>query len=353
MSYNTNLSRDVLDRAISEITSEWRIRTAAASPSEAGHHAVYRLTIDTPEGVRECYLKATPEEKSPSVDLEARILAVLGSRTALPVPTVYGAIDAHDELPTPCVLLEAMPGEATTRTGVASLSEGRYRRIARETGRYLADLHAVDAVDAFGFLNYQGSTLRGERPGGGLDALTVADPISDWHERLRDWARGTIDGLHGTRFADLAPAAERAVGARIGGLEGGFTPSLARIDQSLENVLLTDGRLSAMIDWEFTISATPAYDVVHCVQSLAGGPYLFAPGVPDRRTRVLEAVLEGYREEGPGRVIDQVYANRDCYELLFALRAMANLEDWYRMLDLDGRIDEAAAELRREVTAHR
>lgn len=37
--------------------------------------------------------------------------------------------------------------------------------------------------------------------------------------------------------------------------------------------------------------------------SLAGGPYLFAPDVPDRRALVREALLQGYRDCGPAHVI--------------------------------------------------
>lgn len=349
MRHDTTLSRTTLERMIGEIEPAWQI--ADATPAEAGHHAVYHLAVETPDGRRECYLKGTPAGKAPSIGLEARLLAVLRERTEIPVPAVYGVVDEHETLPTPFLLLEAVDGEIEARTDLATLPPETHRVIARETGRYLADLHALDAVDAYGFLTAEGPRLHGGRPSGDPATVAVADPTTDWQECLHGWADGTLDRLADTRFADVGPDAEPVLRSRIDDLAGSFDPVLARVDQSLENVLLADGDLRALIDWEFTIAATPAYDVVCVGWSLAGGQYLFAPDVPDRRDLVQEAVLAGYEEGGSTRVLDQVRANRECYELLATLRSMVHLEDWYRLFDLGEAIDEAAGDLRNEVAA--
>lgn len=350
MQYDTTLTRDELERAITEIEPEWCLDSAEASPAAAGQHAVYRLSVDAPDGPRDCYLKATLDGKGSTIDLEARILALLDAQTSLPVPSVYGLVDDHDGLPAPFALLAALPGDGTQQTETASLPPDRHRAIARDTGRHLPELHGVDAVDAFGFLAPAGPEIDGDSPNGDADAIAVRDPTTDWRTRVRDWADGTVEALRHSRFGDLAPTAERALDARIDDLEGPFEPTLARIDQSPENALVADGDLCGLIDWEFTVAATPAYDVVHVARSLGGGPFAFAPGVPDRRDALLEAVLAGYREAGGGRVVAQVRANRDCYELLCDLRVMTNLDEWYPLLDLDDQIDDAAAVLRSEVT---
>ena len=83
--------------------------------------------------------------------------------------------------------------------------------------------------------------------------------------------------------------------------------------------------------------------------SLYCSPFAYAPTVRDRRALVRDALLEGYRDAGGGAVVDQFHANRDCYELLSAVRAMAHLEDWYRMLGLEAEIPAAATAVRTEV----
>jgi aminoglycoside phosphotransferase (APT) family kinase protein len=347
MQYDTTLTRDELERMTATIAPSWRIRDA--TPTAAGHHPVYNLTVESPEREFECYLKATPHERAPSVNREARLLAILGRHTGIPVPTVYGLVDEHDTLPAPFTLLEAMPGDVTSPTGVGSVPDDRLRSAARDTGRYLADLHALDAVDAFGFLTADGPTLHGGQPSGDPGTVTVAEPTPDWQEQLRDWATGTLGDLRETRFADVAPEAEPVLGSLIDDVEGDPEPVVARIDSALDNTLLANGEVRAMLDWEFTIAATPAYDVVCVTESLAGGLSLYAPGCPDRRDLVREAILAGYRERGSDTVVEHLRANRECYELLSALRSMTHLEPWYQLFDIEDQIDHAASSLRREV----
>lgn len=347
MRYDTALSRNELDRMVAAIAPSWELD--AATETEGGHHAVYRLAVDTPDGSRECYLKATPREKSPSVHLEARLLAILDARTDVPVPPVVGVVDDAEGLQTPFMLLEALPGRTVHRTELPSLSDRTLRAIARDTGRHLASLHSLDAVDAYGFLSVDGPALTGERPPGTVETVSVEDPVEDWQKRLHEWAGETLTALERTRFADVAPDAEPVLRSCIDDVEGRVEPAIARIDNALENVLLAGNTVSAMLDWEFSIAATPDYDVVNVAWSLAGGPYLFVPDVPDRRDLVREGLLDGYRERGLTAVVERTRANRRCYELLSALRSMSHLEDWYRLFDLDGEIDTAAETIRREV----
>jgi aminoglycoside phosphotransferase (APT) family kinase protein len=348
MQYDTTLTRDELRRTVTAIEPRWGLREAEPTPSEAGHHALYRVGLDTPEGTVECYLKATPEGKDATLGLEARILTILNDRMALPVPEVHGLVERGDGLPTPAVLLDALPGQAISRTEPSALTASQHRRVARDVGRHLATLHAVDAVDSFGCLQSDGPTLGGERPSGDPEELSVRDPATDWRALLREWADAELDGLEDGRFSDLVPAMEQTLHERIDGLRGPFDPALARIDQSLENLLVDDSRVTGLIDWEFTMATTPAYDAVHVAASLAGGPFVFAPSVVDRRELVFEGLLDGYGERAAEHV-EQIRANRECYELLCAVRAMANLADWYGMLGLTDETDEAAAALRREV----
>jgi aminoglycoside phosphotransferase (APT) family kinase protein len=347
MHHDTTLTRHELDRLTDAIVPEWRIREAA--PAEAGHHAVYRLAFDAPDGDRTAYLKATPEGKALSVDLEARLLALLGERTSIPVPDVYGVVDEHPDLPAPFALLAAMPGEAIPRTELPELSDERLAGIARRTGRHLAALHAVDAVDAFGFLTAGGPPADGDPPRPDPDRIAVVDPEADWRDRLHDWADGTLAALRDTRFADLAPRVDPALRERIDALSGPFEPSLSRIDGALENVLLDGDRVTAALDWEFTLAATPAYDLTCVTWSLAGGPFLFAPETPDRRGLVREALLAGYADRGSHGVVDRVRTERGAYELLSATRSMVHLADWFAFFDLGDRIDGAAADLRAEL----
>lgn len=347
MQYDTTLSNAQLTQMLDSIDSSLTLREA--TEVETGHHIVYRLNVATSGDVETLFLKATPPEKPPTVHLEARLLAGIDANSDIPVPTVLGIVDEHETLPAPYALSSTVSGTAHSRLELPSVSDETLRELAYQSGQYLADLHAIDAVDGYGFLTHDGPPLVGERPADDFSAVAVADPIDSWHDCLRNWAGGTMDQIEDTRFADVVPRAEPAVEAEVESVEGSFEPVLARIDQSIENVLVEGDEIRAFIDWEFTIAATPAYDLSCVAWSLAGGPYQFADEVSDRRPLVREAVIAGYSERNGGAVVEQYHANRSCYELLSTLRSMVHLENWFELFDLGNRIDDTAVALRAEL----
>lgn len=347
MQYDTTLTTAQLDRMLDSIEPTWTLDTA--DHIETGHHTVYRLTADTPNGEQTGYLKATPPEKSPTVNLEARLLAGIDAHSDLPVPAVHGVVDEHDDLPVPFVLLAASPGESYSRLELPEVPDQRLRQIAYWCGRHLATLHDIPAVDSYGYLSQDGPPLRGETPPGDFSAIAVEGGADRWQECLDGWSKQTLSQLDETRFADVVPRVEPVLDSQIQRLRGPFEPVLARVDSSIENLLIEADGIGAAIDWEFTLAATRAYDISCVGWSLAGGPYLFDNETADRRPLVRKAVLEGYADTYEAEIRVQFHANRACYELLSTLRSMVHLEDWYQLFGLGARIDDASKQLREEL----
>ncbi|MFC7140176.1 phosphotransferase family protein [Halosimplex aquaticum] len=348
--------RTIPDAQITELVERveptWRVEDA--TPAEDGHHVVYFLDVATPEGTREVVLKGTPSGQSSSCDDEARLLAVLDDHTDLPVPEVLGAVDDADGLPTPAFLATALPGGNYSRTALVEFSTERVRELARSTGRLLAELHRLDAVDAYGFVGVAADErLDGGRPSADLDQIVVHDPTESWTDYLRGEVERLDDHLADTRFADLRRTVLSAVGARIDDLAGEFDPVLARVDQSLDNSLVDPdtGRVTGLLDWEFCVAATPAYDLAFVEYTLVGGHWRLLPEGPDHRAAIREALVEGYGAAGPDHVVEQFRANRECYAPLVRAHEMANFAAWFDGVgaDFDHRRDEAARRLRAEI----
>lgn len=346
------LERETVERMVRTVEPNARLRDHRLL--DGGYLSTHRVAVETDEGTRECVLKASTGEDDHGVALEARVLAIVREHTPVPVPAVLGAVDDHEDLPAPFFLMAAMPGTSVPRTEIDDLSDATLERIARGTGRHLAALHAIEAVDAFGFLRpAPGRTLQGGRPSGAVSGIEVVDPADSWRAFLRDSAEGVLDALSDGRFGDLVADVRPAIDDRIDGLSGPFDPALAHIDNSLENVLVDPGTgaVTAMLDWAFTLAVTPAYDLAFVVHSFSGGPWWFAPSTPDRKSLVRESLLAGYRERAPERVVEQYRANRECYELLATLHSTLHFAD---RLAFDGATDEeieGAARRHREVLA--
>lgn len=289
--------------------------------------AAYRVTVDCGSGSTERFLKVTSDGTAQGLPTEARLLAAVGEHSDVPVPTVYGAVDSHDDLPAPFFVASAEPGVSVPRRSLGTLDRDAVRTVARESGRYLAAIHSLDAVDAYGFLEPAGETLRGERPGAGF-AVSVADPIENWSETVRAWVGDALDAHTASEFGDLTPVLREAIEGELTALEGKFRPALARIDHGTHNLLLDpdSGRIRSVVDWGFTMAATPAYDLAHVELTLAGGPWRFHPETPELRTAVREALLAGYRERGDERAVEQYRSNGRLYRLLALTRSMFLLD---------------------------
>jgi aminoglycoside phosphotransferase (APT) family kinase protein len=298
-----------------------------ASPAERGFCSVYRVTVDDGDRTRELYLKASPDGQPWAIPTEARLQAVLATRTSMPVPAVLGAVDDHDSLPTPFYLMEAMSGTNLAYERVGRLDGDALGRLASDTGRHLAALHGLSAVDAFGHVRHDGPRLAGDQPVGDPATLTVGQPCESWPTYLRERVGAELERHADSRFAGLTPILRAFFDAGIEALEGPFEPALGRNDHGLHNLLVEPdtGAVTAMLDWGYTLAVPPAFDVAFAVY-LYGGSFLAGlPEVRDRRALVRSALVSGYREVAPERA-GVAAAAEPVYEALAAVRIMNDFE---------------------------
>lgn len=327
MNDDRTISHETITEIVRRIDPSWAVQNA--TPAVAGHHIVYRLDIEMEIGRQQCVLKATPPETAPACADEARLLALLNVHTSLPVPEVLGVVDEHEYLPTPFFLSSTLPGANYNRTRLTEFSESAIERLAHSTGRHLATLHDLDAVDAYGVVDIAAAeTLDGGCPSTAVEQLVVQNPIHSWTEYLTAECDRILTQLDETRFGDLCPMVRPVLDTQIERLSGEFDPVVTRIDHSLDNVLLDPetSAVTGLLDWEFCVAATPAYDLAFVAHSLAGGHWTF---VPDHGESIRSAMLNGYRERGSSRIVEQFHDNGNCYALLADFHAMCNFEDWF------------------------
>ncbi|WP_049925593.1 phosphotransferase family protein [Halopiger goleimassiliensis] len=301
---------DVPDaRAFSEATLEEMLRSVdpdwellAAEPAERGFSSVYRLTVADDERTRELYLKASPDGRTWRLPTESRIQAVLRATTSIPVPEVVGVVDDHDAVPTPWYLMEALPGEELPYERVARLEDAILRRLARQVGEYLGELHAVPAPDDFGHVRHDGPALRGGRPAGDPSTLTVTEART-WPEFLRAYADRELERHADSRFGALTPELRSWLEREIDALEGPFEAALGRNDHGLHNLLVDPetGDVMGMLDWGYTLVVPPAFDLAFATYIFSGAFLAGCPDVRDRRPLVRDALAAGYRTTAPDR----------------------------------------------------
>lgn len=322
----------------------------SSTPAERGFCTVYRLEVAADGTEQTLYLKASPDGRPWSIPTEARIQAVLDAHTSIPVPSVVGAVDDHDTLPTPFALTRALPGADLDYEHVARFDDDALERLARRTGDHLADLHSVPAVESFGHVRHDGPELAGGRPSGDRSTLTVGDPHDDWPTSLRERVDAELDRHADSRFADLTPDLEDWFDAAIDGLEGPFDPVLGRNDHGLHNLLADPdtGEVTAVLDWGYTLAVPAAFDVEFAVYLYSGAFLAGVPGATDRRPLVRAALLDGYRQTAPDRAAT-VATREPAYEVLAMVRIMND----FGHLDVpDDAEADVADRIRSDVRAH-
>lgn len=314
-----------LERMLQAVDSELTLEDA--TPTERGFCSVYHVKATEDSEPAELYLKASPDEQAWAIPTEARLQAVLDATTSIPVPEVLGVVDDHGTLPTPFYLMGALPGVEADYEQVGYVDDEVLRRLARETGAYLGDLHSVPAVDAFGHVRHDDPPLSGDAPSGHPDNLAVGDGLDDWPAYLRERVDTELDRHAVSAFSTLTPELESWFDSAIAGLEGPFDPVLGRNDHGLHNLLIDPdtGGITGMIDWGYTLAVPASFDFAFAAYLYSGAFLAGVPQVRDRRQLVRDAIIAGYRSSAPERV-DAVADYEPCYELLAMVRIMNDFE---------------------------
>lgn len=335
------------------VRPDWRLLDAEL-PS-GGRASVYRLVVEADGERRRCVLKAAPADDEPfDVATEARIQAVVDAHTGMSVPTVLGVVDEHDDLRAPFFLMEELAGETLSRTEVGDLDDGTLRRVARETGRYLAELHDFEVdLQAYGpEVTYERArTLRGGFPSCDPARLAGEGGHSRWGDQLREWFLGDFELLADSRFADMAPPLRGELARQVAALPAVEAPVFARVDHHWENLVLDRdaGTLQGIIDWGETTAYPRSLSLALVEYFMARDWWMVLPEVPDRRPVIREGLLAGYRE---GASVPETYEQeRRCYQLSMLVRELGLFER--RVVKdskfPDERIEEAAETLRATV----
>ena len=345
-----SISTEVLTEMVSAVNDEWTLRDV--DPLKDRGSMVYRLQITGETDTQAVILKATDNPARYTLESEARLLSLLDDRTDIPVPRIFGAIDTHDELPTPFFIMEALDGRMVLPWEAGELCEEIVEQIAFQVGQYLAELHALDIVDSFGGFGRTYSTpLTGPIPSSAYDEIAVEDPYPSWMALLREWAETTLERHSKTQFDGLVPKIRQFVTSAIDEVPGDVTPALGRVDNSYDNLLLNtnDGTVTAMVDWGGISAITPAYDLVTAEYGLTAGPWRFTSRVPDLQAIVRPALLNGYRTVGEEQPIERFQEHYTLYYMLSLIRPMNHVES---RLNRDGHdhVEEAVNNYREYVS---
>lgn len=197
------------------------------------------LTFVVGDGVRRWVLRRPPvgevSRSAHDMGREARVMAALRD-TTVPVPRIEHYCDDPAVIGTPFYLSEFVDGEVLrTADETRRLGPDGAERVSEEIIQILADLHALEPA-AVGLADFG-------RPAGFLERQVA---------RWTDHAEALLSGRAG-----VAPT----VAALRDGMPFGGRVSVVHGDYRLENTIVAEGRIAAILDWEMATLGDPLTDL--------------------------------------------------------------------------------------------
>lgn len=291
------------------------------------------LEVTTPGGDRDVVLKATTADLVDPViaRAEPRLLELVGRKTPVPVPGVYGYRDDHPGHPAPFYLMERVDGENFENRS-DDLPAAARERVVTEAGRNLAALHDLGPLPAAGSVGVEDGDL----------AVLDSDEhprAGDFHPWLLEGREETLDELldggwfpekagDRERFADLVPALRSYLRGVLPALPAPGDPTYCHWDYRYGNLLLDPetGETRAVLDWANLTAAPPAYNLAKVETQLFD-----TVAEPDARVETLrERFRTAYADARGGWSFDESVRERmSVYRLTSRVDAMACLPLWY------------------------
>ncbi len=264
----------------------------AIAPLDGGEvHANYGL--ETADG-RRLVLKVYRGELSWKRDKEVFLLELVAGR--VPVPEIVYTTQG-------ILVMTRLPGRPARFTGDDPIA------VSRQLGVLLRELHTI-TFDSFGYIETR---------------VTSPVPTNLEYMRRRDRPEGPKRPAGSARLTGALLRRAR------GGLRGCETAVLCHNDAHDANVLVEDGRITGIIDWENAVAADPIFDLAKA--------WAFSDG---RSDETLAALLEGY---GPLRG-----DWREAFDL-YVVDHLLELWIWFAQLGVTDPLPELETYLARRVGA--
>lgn len=264
----------------------------SVAPLDGGEvHTNYELR--TADG-RHLVLKLYRGELSWKLDKEAYLLDLVGRRLSIPVPEIVHRTRA-------ALVMTKLPG------GPARFSDADSVSVSRQVGAILRELHTI-TFESFGYIETR-----------------VTNPASS----NLAYMRRRIERKVRSGPPELRDPLERHFAEHEQALAGCETAVLCHNDAHDANVLVDDGRITGLVDWENAVAADPILDLAKA--------HAFSDGSSEE---TLEALIEGY---GPLR-----REWREAFDL-YVIDHLLELWVWFAHLGVTDPLPELETYLARRV----
>jgi aminoglycoside phosphotransferase (APT) family kinase protein len=272
-----SVDRSSLRRAVTATFPDADAVSVAAEPLAGDGGLSYVVTTTAPD--RTAVLKLVPSNELSTLRTGVRAYDHVSSVPDVPVPTVYALDTSEQRLSYPYSVVDHVGGDELDEVSqFRSFARERKRSLVRAMGRTLGALHERTAFDRYGSLSADG------------EALTVDGVERDWASFYADRYRQHAADAADSPVADLATEAADCFERVAADLDGPAAPALLHGDFTPDNLVIRDGDVRAVLDWEHAKAGDPAWEAWKLTENVVR---LFDG---EAREDLRAALTEGYRD---------------------------------------------------------
>lgn len=246
--------------------------------------------------------------------LEPQVIRLVERKTTLPVPELLAVDCSKMSIPYMYYVTQAVDGY-NPRRRYKYLPQSVREDILVQTGQYLGELHTRIGFDTVG-------TLCATDESRGI----AIEPADSWPTFLRSLMDGWTSTLDGGRFDDLIPTFETVAADCATYVDEKIDPVLLHFDYRPANLIVKDGEIATILDWELARAGHNEYDFFKFEKNFLLAHF----ETPSIRDDLREFVYRGYRTVlglEPGWKRRRAY-----YRVAYKLESMASFPRWTRNL---------------------
>jgi len=176
---------------------------------------------------------------------EEKLLERVNKETDIPTPNIIYSDLSKEKIPYLFYIGKKIDGYDPIDR-YKYLPKDQRTNILRQSAKYLGKLHRNVDFQDYGEIKYRDNEL-------------TVDSCS-WYDWMNEWAEPHIEDIGDSRFSDLQEDARKFIEEHKE-LAEVSDPCCVHFDVTPDNLIVKDGGINAVLDWEKAISGAPEWDL--------------------------------------------------------------------------------------------
>lgn len=235
---------------------------------------------------------------------EEKLLERVNKEADIPTPNIIYSDLSKEKIPYLFYIGEKIDGYDPINRYKYLPKEERFN-VLRQSAMYLGRLHRNVDFQDYGTIKYSDKEL-------------TVDSCS-WYEWMKEWAKPHIEDIGDSRFSDLQEDAREFMEEHKE-LAEVSDPCCVHFDVTPDNLIVKDGDINAVLDWEKAISGAPEWDLQYSKILMINAQF----ETESIEENMFEEFLKSYLEENklkPGWQKRFLY-----YNTIWTYQSLANFE---------------------------